>query len=264
MIKRRFCLFLSILIIFFISYDNALLIENGSANDNINVAAITSTMSVSAKPSAILAAIPTIAISKTPIPNTPTPSTKTKEKIKEVKGLVELLKLDNTFVIDIKYATKDNFTKKIIYPSAKCIINKNTAAKLIKANNEFKKMGYRIKIYDAYRPHSAQKVLWDAASDKSFVADPKKGSNHNRGAAVDVTLVDKYGKEVRMPSGYDEFTKRAKLDYKDCPKEQINNRELLGRVMVKYGFKRIRSEWWHFDDSDAKKYQVLDISFSNF
>lgn len=203
-------------------------------------------------------------VSKTPItiPQTPTPGAK--GKVKEVKGLVELLKLDNTFVIDIKYATKDNFTKKVIYPSAKCIINKNTASKLIKANNEFKKLGYTIKIFDAYRPHSAQKILWDAALDKSFVADPKKGSNHNRGAAVDLTLVDKSGKELPMPSNYDEFTKRARLDYKDCSKEQINNRELLGRIMVKCGFKRIRSEWWHFDDSNAKKFPVLDIPFDKF
>jgi D-alanyl-D-alanine dipeptidase len=203
-------------------------------------------------------------ITSTHISNIPTPTIKSKEKIKEVKSLVELIKLDNSFVVDIKYATKDNFTKKVIYSSAKCIINKNTAVKLIKANNEFKKIGYRIKIYDAYRPYSAQKILWDAASDKSFVANPKNGSNHNRGAAVDLTLVDKYGKDVSMPSGYDEFTKRAKLDYKDCPKEQINNRELLGKIMVKCGFNRIKSEWWHFDDTDAKKYPVLDIPFSSF
>lgn len=262
MIKRQFCLFLSILIIFFIFCDDTILVENGEGvSNNINAAAITSTKPTITAPIKHMINTP---IPKTPLPKTSVPAIKPKENVKEVKGLVELIKLDNTFVIDIKYATKDNFTKKIIYPSAKCIINKNTAVKLIKANNEFKKLGYRIRIYDIYRPHSAQKILWDAASDKSFVADPKKGSNHNRGAAVDLTLVDKYGKEVSMPSGYDEFTKRAKLDYKDCPKEQINNRELLGRVMVKHGFKRIRSEWWHFDDADAKKYPVLDIPFSSF
>ncbi len=181
-----------------------------------------------------------------------------------IKGLVELLKLDSSFVIDLKYASTDNFTGKKIYTQSKCILNENTAAKLIKANDEFKKLGYKIKIYDAYRPHSAQKVLWDAASDKSFVADPKKGSVHNRGAAVDITLVDKSGTELKMPSKYDEFTKRARLDYKDCPEELIKNRELLGKTMVKYGFKRISNEWWHFDDTDAKKYPIKDIPFESF
>jgi D-alanyl-D-alanine dipeptidase len=282
---------LSILIIFFILYDSTLFIENGKGSSlkEEEISTFTNVNKVvkaggQDKTTASIKVIPNTPISNTPIPNTsitnipitkapititlisniPTPTIKSKEKIKEVKSLVELIELDNSFVIDIKYATKDNFTKKVIYPSAKCIINKNTAAKLIKANNEFKKIGYRIKIYDAYRPHSAQKILWDAASDKSFVADPKNGSNHNRGAAVDLTLVDKYGKEVSMPSGYDEFTKRAKLDYKDCPKEKINNRELLGKIMVKCGFKRIKSEWWHFDDTDAKKYPVLDIPFISF
>lgn len=180
------------------------------------------------------------------------------------KGLVELLKLDSSFVIDLKYASSDNFTGKRIYTQSKCILHKNTAAKLVKANSEFKKLGYRIKILDAYRPYSAQKLLWDAASDKSFVADPKKGSVHNRGAAVDVTLVDNSGEELPMPSEFDEFTKRAHLNYKDCPENRIKNRELLGKIMVKCGFKRISNEWWHFDDTDAKKYPIQDIPFEGF
>lgn len=305
MIKKRYCLFLSIFIILFILYNNTLYTRNGNSSKTIPVTTMPGISAANKSISIITTAktpitntpitnIPTtnIPIEKTPkltntyipvanttITNTPQPKTpqpktpitilKTptpcpKVKAKEVKGLVELLKLDNSFVIDIKYATKDNFTKKVIYPSAKCIINKDTASKLIRANNEFKKLGYTIKIFDAYRPHSAQKILWDAASDKSYVADPKKGSNHNRGAAVDLTLVDKSGKELPMPSNYDEFTKRARLDYKDCSKEKISNRELLGKVMVKCGFKRIGNEWWHFDDSNAKKFPVLDIPFNNF
>ncbi len=318
MIKKRFCLFLSIFIVLFILYDNTLYTRNGNSSKTVPVATMpgisaantqiriipttntpiartpitnTSTTKIpitnapttntpaTKAPTTITATNTTIANTNTPIANTTitnTPQPKTsitisktpkpgsEVKIKEVKGLVELLKLDNSFVIDIKYATKDNFTKKVIYPSAKCIINKDTATKLIMANNEFKKLGYTIKIFDAYRPHSAQKILWDAASDKSYVADPKKGSNHNRGAAVDLTLVDKSGKELPMPSNYDEFTKRARLDYNDCSKEKINNRELLGKIMVKCGFKRIRNEWWHFDDSNAQKFPVLDIPFDNF
>jgi len=182
----------------------------------------------------------------------------------EIQGLVKLEDLDSSFVIDLKYATQDNFTGKVIYSSPLCLIHKETAKKLIAANNEFKELGYRLKIFDAYRPFSAQQLLWDATDNKSFVADPKKGSVHNRGAAVDVTLVDKDGNEIEMPSGYDEFSKRAALDYKGCPEHQIENRELLGRIMVKHGFRRINNEWWHFEDTNAKNYPILDISFEEF
>lgn len=182
----------------------------------------------------------------------------------EKNGLIELPKLDDTFIIDLKYATEDNFTGKKIYNVSKCIIHKGTAKKLISANNEFKKLGYRIKIFDAYRPYSVQQILWDAASNKSYIANPKKGSVHNRGAAVDITLADSKGKELPMPSGYDEFSKRAHLDYLDCPDVQIKNRELLGKIMVKHGFKRISKEWWHFEDTDAKNYPTQDIPLEDF
>lgn len=182
----------------------------------------------------------------------------------EKHGLVELIKLDDSFVIDIKYATEDNFAKKKIYTQSLCLINKNTAKKLIAANNEFKTLGYRIKVFDAYRPFSAQQVLWDAAEDKSYLANPRKGSKHNRGAAVDVTLVDGEGQELGMPSGYDEFSERAHLKFNKCDEELIKNRELLGKIMIKHGFKRISTEWWHFDDTDALKYPLLDIAFEEF
>ncbi len=182
----------------------------------------------------------------------------------EKQGLVELIKLDDSFVIDIKYATEDNFAKKKIYTLPLCLINKNTAKKLIAANNEFKTLGYRIKVFDAYRPHSAQQVLWDASEDKSYLANPKKGSKHNRGAAVDVTLLDGEGQELGMPSGYDEFSESAHLKFNKCDEEAIKNRELLGKIMVKHGFKRISTEWWHFDDTDALKYPLLDIAFEEF
>lgn len=269
MTKNRFYLFLSIFIILFILY-NYKLYTNDGLTPTKHLEAIQELITPMPSIQKMTAPVSNTPIQNTPVPNTPTQNTPTKNTptkdtpIPNTNDLVELLKLDNSFIIDMKYATEDNFTKKVIYPSAKCILHKNTAAKLIKANNEFKKLGYAIKIFDAYRPHSAQKILWDAASDKSYVADPKKGSNHNRGAAVDLTLVDKSGNEINMPSNYDEFTKRARLDYMDCSEEQINNRELLGKIMVKCGFNRIRSEWWHFDDTDAKKYPILDISFDNF
>ncbi len=191
-------------------------------------------------------------------------SGETDKSIVEKHSLVELVKLDNSFVIDIKYATTDNFTGKKIYSMPVCLIHKNVAKKLINANNEFKALGYRIKVFDAYRPYSAQQVLWDAAQDKSYVANPKNGSVHNRGAAVDITLVDKDGNEIPMPSGYDEFSERSHLNYNDCAQELIDNRELLGKIMVKNGFKRISKEWWHFDDAAAKKYPILDLPLEEF
>lgn len=187
-----------------------------------------------------------------------------KNVIIEKQGLVELIKLDNSFIIDIKYATEDNFAKKKIYTLPICLIHKNTAKKLIAANNEFKSLGYSLKVFDAYRPYSAQQVLWDAAEDKSYLANPKKGSKHNRGAAVDVTLIDGNGKELGMPSGYDEFSERAHLKYSQCDEALIKNRELLGKIMIKHGFKRISTEWWHFDDTDAMNYPLLDIAFEEF
>ena len=186
------------------------------------------------------------------------------QKPMEINGLVELLKIDESFVLDLKYATDDNFTSKIIYSQAKCLINKNTAQKLIAANNEFKGLGLRIKIYDAYRPSSAQVLLWNAAKDKSFVASPKKGSIHNKGAAVDLTLVDGNVKELEMPSLFDELSERSHLDYSDCAESKIKNRELLGKIMVKNGFRRISNEWWHFEDTDSAKYPFLDIQFEEF
>ncbi|HHW27804.1 MAG TPA: D-alanyl-D-alanine dipeptidase [Firmicutes bacterium] len=181
-----------------------------------------------------------------------------------IEGLVELTALDDSFVIDLKYATEDNFTGKRIYSEAIAILREETAHKLIKANEEFKKLGYRLKIWDAYRPFSAQQVLWDAVDDKTWVADPTRGSNHNRGAAVDVTLVDSDGNELPMPSGFDDFSERAHQTYDGCTEEEARNRDLLRRIMNECGFVGYVNEWWHFNDSDAKNYPVLDIPFSDF
>ncbi|MGI6632454.1 MAG: D-alanyl-D-alanine dipeptidase [Bacillota bacterium] len=184
--------------------------------------------------------------------------------IKEVEGLVDVTQLDNTFVIELRYATEDNFTGKKIYTEAKCLLMRGTAEKLAAANREFAEMGYRLKIWDAYRPLSAQQTLWDVVSDRSFVADPKKGSIHNRGAAVDVTLVDNNGNELPMPTGFDDFSEKASITYDGCSEEEARNRELLAEVMMRNGFVRYDAEWWHFTDSDAGNYPLLDVQFDEF
>ena len=121
--------------------------------------------------------------------------TQEEKPLKEINSLVELIELDDSFVLDLRYGTDNNFTGRVLYTQARCFIHKNTAKKLISANNEFKTLGYRIKVFDAYRPSSVTKLMWDLTDNKSYVANPEKGSNHNRGTSVDITLVDKAQKE---------------------------------------------------------------------
>jgi zinc D-Ala-D-Ala dipeptidase len=181
-----------------------------------------------------------------------------------IDGLIELKNLDTTFSLDLKYATKDNFTKRILYKRAIAIININTAKKLIKANNFLKKYGYHIKIYDAYRPYSVQKLMWKIYPNKKYLADPKVGSNHNRGCAVDITMVDKNGVEAIMPSKFDDFSEKAHINYAGASETAIKDRELLAKAMTGNGFRRISNEWWHFDDLNYKLYPILDIGFDRF
>lgn len=183
---------------------------------------------------------------------------------KKKSKLVDLRKIDNTIVIDLRYATKNNFTKKKIYPVAVPLLRKETAEKLRKVNKEVDKKGYRIKVWDIYRPFSAQKTLYDAAPDKSFVGDPKKGSRHNRGAAADITLVDKEGKEILMPTGFDNFTPKASRNYKKMNKTAKKNMDYLTSVMTKHGFQTISNEWWHFDDTEWEKYPILNVPLTAF
>lgn len=160
--------------------------------------------------------------------------------------------------IELRYATNNNVTKRVLYENTNAYLRKGTADKLKEANNQFKKLGYRIKIWDAYRPTAVQKILWSKVSDNRFIANPNGGSNHNRGAAVDITLVDKSGKEIPMPTDFDGFSKLADKDYSDVDKEKVKNAKLLESVMVEYGFKSIYTEWWHFDDKNWKSYAVVD------
>lgn len=182
-------------------------------------------------------------------------------------GLVNLNDLSTNLLIDLRYASKDNFTGEQIYPSISfAILREETAEKLKNANEELYQLGYRIKIWDAYRPHRYQFTLREVAEKQnpktaSFVANPTTGSNHNRAASVDITLTDLQGREVDMPTGFDHFGPEASINYTGCTKEQIKNRELLGTIMEKHGFKRIKSEWWHFDDVECKNYDILDLDF---
>jgi D-alanyl-D-alanine dipeptidase len=177
--------------------------------------------------------------------------------------LVEVKKVIPNIVLDIRYATTNNFTGQKLYEHGRTFLRRAVAKHLSAAQREFNKMGLGLKIYDAYRPLSVQRKMWAIYPHEGYVANPAKGSRHNRGAAVDVTLVDlRTGKELPMPSGYDEFSERAHRDYTGASAEELRNRELLERVMEKHGFKGLFTEWWHFDDVNSKKYELLDIDSS--
>ncbi len=174
-------------------------------------------------------------------------------------SIVWLGAIDSTIVTDVRYATKNNFTGKVLYPTGKVYLRKIVAEKLSEANKYLmKNYNLRIKIFDGYRPLSVQKIMWKIMPDERYVANPSKGSRHNRGAAVDVTLIDSLGNQLDMGTGYDNFTVKAHPGYKNLPEHVLKNRKLLREVMMKFGFQPINSEWWHFDYKGWKKFSILD------
>lgn len=160
---------------------------------------------------------------------------------------VNLRDYSNDFVYDMKYATEDNFLKTKVYDCAECMLRLKTVQALIAANKDFLKKGYRIKLYDCYRPLDIQKKMWEIVSNPTYVADPKKGSIHNRGGAVDISLVDITGKEVDMGTSFDFFGIMASHNFKQLSKEILSNRTYLKKTMIKNGFNSFDSEWWHYN-----------------
>ncbi len=178
------------------------------------------------------------------------------------KELVDLEEKIPDIILDIRYATTNNFTKKKIYNLSKAYLRKPVAESLLKAQMEFKTLGYSIKIYDAYRPYSATVKFYNIIKDLRYVASPKKGSRHNKGCALDLTLVDnKYKIELKMPTEYDSFQKEAWSDAPVSDPTQRENRNTLIRVLARYGFQVNRSEWWHFDYKLCKNFEILDLDF---
>lgn len=191
--------------------------------------------------------------------------------IRQIEGLVLLNDLDDSFIIDLKYATEDNFFKKCFYPVKVCAIRKETGDKLVKANQIFRENGYILKIWDAYRPLSIQQEFYDAYPGTVFVAkppDPTIISNlrprHNNGMAVDITLVDKNGKELEMPSGFDDFTEKASPTYEHMTIEARKNIDYMRGVMEGLGFIIHEGEWWHFVDGVETPSPYLDIPLDVF
>lgn len=176
--------------------------------------------------------------------------------------LIDLEKFIPNLVLDIRYATENNFTKEKIYNLAKAYARKPVAEALRNAQAEFNKQGLGIKVFDAYRPYAATVKFYEVYRDTTYVASPYRGSRHNRGCAIDMTIYDlKTGKDLPMPTEYDSFRKEA---WPTTPvKDPVikKNRDLIISVMQKHGFKVNSSEWWHFDFIGWQKFDVLDISF---
>lgn len=177
-------------------------------------------------------------------------------------GLVEPNRVAPSVVLDLRYATTNNFTGQVFYPEARAWLRDGTARRLAAVQKELASMGLRLKVFDAYRPLSVQRRFWELVPDDRYVANPAKGSRHNRGAAVDVTLVDRFGRDLAMPTDFDDFSERAHRNFRDLPEDVLANRDLLERVMSRNGFVGLPTEWWHFDDVDYQAYDVLDVPLS--
>lgn len=158
----------------------------------------------------------------------------------------DLALLDPSIIIDMRYATKNNFVEEKMYECGRCFLRPTVAKAVIEAHKELQKKGLGFKMYDCYRPRPIQWKLWNKVPDARYVSDPRKGSMHNRGAAVDLTIVDKEGKELEMGTDYDFFGRRAYQTYTDLPDTILANRTLLRETLAKFGFRHIRTEWWHY------------------
>ena len=174
--------------------------------------------------------------------------------------LVNLEEFIPNILVDLKYGTIDNVAGKVLYENPVPQLRRETAEKLKEASKIFNEMGYKVKVWDGYRPSSVQQELWDSVDEKSriYFMNPKLGSNHTRGCAVDVTLTDWNGAELDMPSGFDDITGKATRKYVYATPIQKSNAQMLEKVMRQVGFNIINTEWWHFDDSDYKLYELID------
>ena len=174
---------------------------------------------------------------------------------------VDIKDIDPTILIDLKYATQDNFLKEAVYDCAKCYLRKSTAQALSDANKFFMERGYRIKVFDCYRPHDVQKKMWKIVPNPNYVANPASGSVHNRGGAVDLTLVDLNGDELDMGTPFDFFGPQAGHYYQNLPPQVKANRTLLRDGLRKYGFLQMITEWWHYNHLKALREKVSNFKW---
>ncbi|QLG46657.1 M15 family metallopeptidase [Costertonia aggregata] len=175
---------------------------------------------------------------------------------------VRLADFSDGFAYDMRYATDNNFLEEKVYECGECYTRVKTAKALLTANADFKGKGVKIKFFDCYRPNSIQYKMWEIVPNSQYVANPEKGSIHNKGGAVDITLVDMDGKELDMGTDFDFFGKRAYHDNFDLPQNILDNRKLLKETMEKHGFWSIRTEWWHYNLSAASNDKVANFKWA--
>ena len=178
--------------------------------------------------------------------------------------LVELVRIEPSVRLDVRYATERNFVGRPVYRQARVFLQRPAAQAVARAHRGLTARGYGLLVFDGYRPWSVTRLFWQVTPPhlREFVADPRKGSRHNRGCAVDLTLFDlATGREVEMPTPYDDFTEKAAQDYAGATPAQTAHRAILRDAMVKEGFLVFPAEWWHFDYEDWREYPILDVPF---
>jgi D-alanyl-D-alanine dipeptidase len=189
-----------------------------------------------------------------------------KKQVKKdpAKKMVELKSAVPTIVYDLRYASTNNFMKRLMYPAGtyQTFLRQPAAGALKKVQDELTASGYGLKIFDAYRPYSVTVKFWELVKDERYVANPSKGSGHNRGVAIDLTLINlKTGKELSMGTGFDNFSDTAHQSFTKLPADVLQNRKLLKATMEKHGFTPYADEWWHYSWPGSAKFEILDIDF---
>ncbi len=183
--------------------------------------------------------------------------------------LVNVAQAIPSIILDIKYATNNNFTGKVVYTQSVCYLRRRVVEALEQVQQELGKEGLGLKIWDGYRPYTVQQKFWNLVPDPRYVGDPAKGSKHNRGAAVDLTIISlKTAKELAMPSAFDDFSEKAHRNYTIMTPEAAKNCRRLEDAMTKYGFVGLPTEWWHFDyigeqaaSPRWQQFALLNVSF---
>jgi zinc D-Ala-D-Ala dipeptidase len=195
--------------------------------------------------------------------STPNPTPRQRSELEALSDtlFIRLADFSDDFGYDLRYATSNNFLKAAVYPCAECYTRVKTAKALLAANTEFNRLGFRIRFFDCYRPNSVQYKMWELVPNPQYVADPVKGSIHNKGGAVDITLETLDGNTLDMGTDFDFFGKRAYHDNMDLPPAILHNRRVLKEVMERHGFWSIRTEWWHYNLNTASNDAIANFSW---
>lgn len=203
---------------------------------------------------------PALAIEATETLISKPPQMENYSQVPDWARLVDIQSINPNIKLEMRYATTNNFFNRKLYPVPRCLLRKEVAQKLSKVQEDFEEMGLGLKVFDCYRPWSVTRQMWEILPDSRYVANPERGSRHNRGAAVDLTLVDfRTGRELEMPTDFDDFTNKAARDYGGNAPQVRRNSNLLESKMKKYGFEPLMSEWWHFDAVGWQKFSLLDV-----